>query len=534
MSSSEGSYTPFGSQSSLEGSYTPFQSPNSSLANLEFEFTGFESTLGISGLPFIDHLNNQITTMTPTGTMPPTEEPQASEGWKKFQFYAQATLRAISKEVTALSTTLQEPTLNQSAAQINAHTYRTTRFRHKLQMLEDKIEEVAYDETIPESQLDKLNDDITALSVDIDVQHAVIEELIAQAKEKASETNAVANALRQVANTPTVDLPTFDGKTIDYQAFKEHFQFVINKVNGPPELNATHLINSLQGPVKQYIGAGNKWFNKYDDLWKLLDSKYDNKYTLNYETLSAFFHKTLQGEQPDPVKNFVYIQLDNISNIKSLGLTAEELCTTYLIEALPTTYKTILKDGLKRTYPDKPKATFSIGEIRKVFNDTIGAIQDDEAIMQGKNLTSFLSHYGQAKEEESDDESEDETAQSPTQLPQSLPQQHPHPQGKISGHQQIFQQPNAMKSQHQVSYSQPMPLCSLCHDQDFPHPTHNCHLFPTPYEKRTQLTQLGKCPSCTREQHPQSPCPYYLSCAYHPGVRHYTWLCPEQAATGPL
>ena len=445
MSSSEGSYNPFGSQSSLEGSYTPFQSPNSSLANLEFEFTGFESTLGISGLPFIDHLNNQIT------TMPPTEEPQASEGWKKFQVYAQATLRAISKEVTALSTTLQEPTLNQSAAQINAHTYRTTRFRHKLQMLEDKIEEVTYDETIPESQLDKLNDDITALSVDIDVQHAVIEELIAQAKEKASETNAVANALRQVANTPTVDLPTFDGKTIDYQAFKEHFQFVINKVNGPPELNATHLINSLQGPVKQYIGAGNKWFNKYEDLWKLLDSKYDNKYTLNYETLSAFFHKTLQSEQPDPVKNFVYIQLDNISNIKSLGLTAEELCTTYLIEALPNTYKAILKDGLKRTYPDNNKATYSIDEIRKVFNNTVGAIQDDEAIMQGKHPTSFLSHYGQAKEEESDDESEDETPQSPAQLPQSLPQQHPNSQGQIPGHQQIIRQPNKRTPQHQVS-----------------------------------------------------------------------------------
>ena len=325
---------------------------------------------------------------------PPTEEAQASEGWKKFLVYAQATLRTLSKEVTALSTTLQEPTLNQSAPQISSHTVRTTRFRHKLTQLEERIEEVAYEETFPQSQLDKLNDDIRALSLDIDVQHSLIEKLVAQAKEKNSETNAFANALRQVANTPTVEIPTFDGKTIDYKAFKEHFQFVMNKVNGPPELRATHLINSLRGPVKQYIGAGNKWYNRYEALWELLDSKYDNKYTLNYETLSAFFYNTLQSEEPDPVKNFVYIQLDNISNIKSLGLTAEELCTTYLIEALPNTYKAMLKDGLKRAYPDNNKATYSIDEIRKVFNNTVGSIQD-ETDPQGMYPPTFLSHQTQ-------------------------------------------------------------------------------------------------------------------------------------------
>ena len=67
----------------------------------------------------------------------------------------------------------------------------------------------------------------------LDLQHSDIEEKLHQAREKASEKDAVANALRQVANTPTVDLPKFDVKTIDYKAFKNHFNFILQKVNGP-------------------------------------------------------------------------------------------------------------------------------------------------------------------------------------------------------------------------------------------------------------------------------------------------------------
>ena len=385
-------------QSSSQGSVSVFGSPNTSLGNIEFEFHGLESPSDSSNFLHIGQQNHQdITMATPDGTLPPREpieeENEPSDTWKRFVTYANSTLRAISKELTALSSTLQQPNLNQSVHQISAHTYRTTRFRTKLSMLEDRIEEVTCVETVSHTELDKLHDDINALSLDIDVQHALIDELVAQAKAKETKTDAVANALRKVANTPTVELPTFDGKTIDYQSFKSHFKYVIDLVNGPEELNATHLMNSLQGEVKQYIGAGNRWFNKYDALWQLLDSKYDNKYTLNYETLSAFFNNTLQSEEPDPVKNFVYMQLDNISNIESLGMSSEEVCTTMLVESLPLNYKTMLKDALRRKYPDNQKATYKIEEVRKVFNDTIGAIQD-EAALQGKYPPTFLSHYG--------------------------------------------------------------------------------------------------------------------------------------------
>ena len=321
---------------------------------------------------------------------PIIEETEPSEGWKKFYRYAVHMLQSINAEVKLLEKHLQNPSVIQSVAQINTHVFKTNRFRTKLATLEDDLKEAMYAETYPQDQLRQIQNDIATSYFDVDTQHASIEDLLDQAREKTREKDAMAAALRQVANTPTVDLPKFDGKTIDYKAFKDHFQFVIQKVNGPVELWATHLVNSLQGPVKQYIGSGNKWFNKYDALWKMLDSKYDNEWTLYYETLSAFFYNVLQSEEPEPLKNFFYTQLDNISSIEALGLTVGELLTTYLIESLPTSYKSKLKEALKSQQPNKQKATVTPDEARKVFNNTIGATLD-EATIQNKPQLAFLS-----------------------------------------------------------------------------------------------------------------------------------------------
>ena len=166
MSSSEGSYTLFGSQSSLERPYTPFQSPksspNSSLQNLEFEFTGFESTCGISSLPFFEQQNLPNSTMASTdGLSSPSEEPnmeevEPSEGWKKFHNLATYMIDSINLEVRALSTQLLDPSVNQSVMQINTRAFSTNRFRTKLSSLEDDLKEAIFHETYPQQQLQEI------------------------------------------------------------------------------------------------------------------------------------------------------------------------------------------------------------------------------------------------------------------------------------------------------------------------------------------------------------------------------------------
>ena len=128
----------------------------------------------------------------------------------------------------------------------------------------------------------------------------------------------------------------------------------------------------------------------------------------------------------------------------------------------------------------------------------------------------------------------DETEIDATQHMQNYLQQPLH-QGGNSVHQQIGQQPSAAPAQWQeFNGGQQTPYCTLCGCQDSPHFTHHCHLFPTPLEKRDQLTQLERCPDCTRDWHTHWQCPSYLSCTFHPDERHYTWLCPGHSATGPL
>ena len=551
------------------GSDSLFGSPDTS-------FLGFESTAGISGLPFY----NQVTTMTGNDDTVPThpiiEDEEPSEGWKKFYKYAIQMLKSVSTEVKLLEKHLQSTAVTQSVAQINTHVFKTNRFRTKLATLEDDLKEAIYSEAYPQSQLELIQNDIASLYFDVDTQHALIEESLENARDKLKEKDAMAAALRQVANTPTVDLPKFDGKTIDYKAFKEHFNFVIQKVNGPKELWATHLVNSLQGPAKQYIGSENKWFNKYEDLWDMLDSKYNNEWTLYYETLAAFFYNILQSEEPEPLKNFFYTQLDNISSIEALGLTVGELLTTYLIESLPQSYKSKLKEAIKSQQPNKQKATVTPQEARKVFNNTISATLD-ETSKHVQKPPAFLANYGQSQRRHrrgrgsghwSNRSPPQPAAPAATPPPApAAPAVQPAPQtGTPAQPQGTWPQPQSPQHYYQNGYpgnndpafqnlnyrggyqgyrggrgyrgyrggyggSSRRRLCFICQDDSkYDHLSKECPTYTTAAARRDRLVAIGRCNCCTRLVH-QGPC-NLTDCTVHPGERHWRYLCGDQPHPG--
>ena len=54
---------------------------------------------------------------------------------------------------------------------------------------------------------------------------------------------------------------------------------------------ASHLIDSLKGDAKKYIGDPAKWYDKYEKLWKNLDAKYGNRWVLHQESVRALFFK---------------------------------------------------------------------------------------------------------------------------------------------------------------------------------------------------------------------------------------------------
>ena len=69
-------------------------------------------------------------------------------------------------------------------------------------------------------------------------------------------------------------------------------------------------------------------------------------------------------------------------------MTTEELMVCHLVQMLPAPYRKELRDGLRILHPKKDKAAFTVEEVRKVFNDTIAVIQEDNK-EQNKSTLSF-------------------------------------------------------------------------------------------------------------------------------------------------
>ena len=107
----------------------------------------------------------------------------------------------------------------------------------------------------------------------------------------AASIAGIIAAMQGVAQSPQVELPTFAGDIALYNGFKLNFKYLIQQISGPKTLWATHLANSLRGEAQQYAGDATNWFDKYNELWDTLDSKYANRWLLATETIRNFFSK---------------------------------------------------------------------------------------------------------------------------------------------------------------------------------------------------------------------------------------------------
>ena len=95
--------------------------------------------------------------------------------------------------------------------------------------------------------------------------------------------------IQNIPNTKPVKLPTYAGDSSNYLPFSRYFKFIIPTIPGPKILWATRLYECLEGEAKAYVGDAVDWFDKYDELWEILDSKYGNPWLVSMETPRAFF-----------------------------------------------------------------------------------------------------------------------------------------------------------------------------------------------------------------------------------------------------
>ena len=61
-----------------------------------------------------------------------------------------------------------------------------------------------------------------------------------------------------------------------------------------------------------------------------------------------------------------------------LGMSLEEVGVIFIIESLPDEHKKELRSGLRALQPGQKTASFTIDNVRNVFNDTIGAETEEK------------------------------------------------------------------------------------------------------------------------------------------------------------
>ena len=370
-------------------------------------------------------------------------------------------------------------------------------------------------------------DCIVSLAVNINIELDLLQPTPPPTKVGNSGAATLA-AFMKVANSPPVELPTFDGRKIsDYAPFKEKFNFVIQYIAGPKELWATHLESKLIGEAKKYIGLKGSWYNKYDELWEALDDKYANRWNIATEAVRNFFFKHRPEDNQESVLNWFHEQIDNLRNIINLKMSVEEIGTNLILQTLPDNYAREVRSGLRVAHAgNKKKAAFSIKELRTVVNDTIAIKHEPESFSPPKSTLSLQTAATST--------GTGGTAGTPQGL-QPLSQSNGGGRGRSrGGRSRGGRSRGGYGRGHGRANFTKTRKCVLCDSVD-----HWANLCKDPRyrlatERRKKMMEKNLCIACGRDNHPNVKCSNDVTCAFegHYEQPHFSWLCGGQVHPG--
>ena len=89
-------------------------------------------------------------------------------------------------------------------------------------------------------------------------------------------------------------IPTFTGERAYYLSWKDSAKAYLDSTKCGERFRGHYIFESLRGEAKSYIGEGESWLGREDQLWKRLDSKYDCIWTM----IADLVKQTLCTESP--------------------------------------------------------------------------------------------------------------------------------------------------------------------------------------------------------------------------------------------
>ena len=100
---------------------------------------------------------------------------------------------------------------------------------------------------------------------------------------------------------------------VDASKFRQTYTAVLD-LNSSVSKNMIQLkgrIDVLRGPADaaKYVGSKGDWFDKYEELWALLDDRYANRWILASDTIRNFFGKSAQEATQSSLDKWFYEQM---------------------------------------------------------------------------------------------------------------------------------------------------------------------------------------------------------------------------------
>ena len=463
------------------------------------------------------------------------EEPTPQ--WDLFVQRAGVSLETMETRLTKFTSDLNNEHNPVSTLDKKVMLNKVNKFIDELETFKNEYHAITMEEQVTAQRMQQVNNSLESMESDL---------IRVQIQVDTAETNSqtppidmdthllnMVSAVQSVANSPVLPLPIFYGKVTTYAAFKKSFKCLIQKVAGPKTLWATHLANSMRGDAKKYIGDPTSWFDQYEKLWKALDTKYDNRWSLSSETTKAVFHRPPPPSGDlEAIKVWFFEQMQALVTLVESGMSLEQVGVNHVILQLPEEQRKELLNGLRALLPGQKTTSFTMDMVRSVFNDTVGVSTEEEPTP----LRGTLSLQVQSQQ----------TAQNQPLTQAQPPQSEPPSRGRGgrgrsrwfgysrgagpsggSGNTGYYSTAitTANRDDQNNGHQRPM-WCSLClGPQSLTHYTFKCPVYQTPAEKRQRLWDLQLCSNCASPSH-QGECRSSIQeCRIHPGVRHYRWLC---------
>ncbi|CAK1597259.1 unnamed protein product [Parnassius mnemosyne] len=156
---------------------------------------------------------------------------------------------------------------------------------------------------------------------------------------------------------PVIQIPKFDGTYYKWLEFKETFGSLINDNDKIQNIHKFHyLISYLEGEAARVICNLEVSHQNYNEAWKLLCERFDNKRQLISNHLNSLFNFTCERESDKSLRFIIDHVTKNLRALSTLGLPTEkwDVLIIHIVSARLDSTTSLKWEEHRNTLPEIP------------------------------------------------------------------------------------------------------------------------------------------------------------------------------------